>query len=132
MKYSNHIGILAALGLIISCFLPWVYIETIHANITGLNAENTNFGRPGLINIILASVSVFLFLIQKIWSKRLNLLICAFIVAWSVRNFLLVTQCNMGECPIKKPAIYASILFSFLLLLMSMLPKLEIVKKEVN
>lgn len=126
MKYSNHIGIVAALGLIISCFFPWVYIDTIHANISGFNAENTNFGRPGLITITLSSVSILLFLIQKIWSKRVNLFISAFIVSWSIRNYLLVTQCSMGECPTKKLGIYATLLFSFLILIMSLLPKLEI------
>lgn len=126
MKYSKQIGLLAAIGLIIACFFPWVYIESINTTITGINAENTNFGRPGIVSILFALFSISLFTIQKIWSKRVNLFVSTFNFAWSIRNFLLITQCSMGECPEKKLSIYATLICSFLILMMSMLPKMEI------
>ena len=126
MKYSKQIGVIAAIGLIVACFFPWVYIESINTTITGINAQNTNFGRPGLISIIFALFSISLCAIQKIWSKRLNLFVSTFNFAWSIRNFLLITQCSMGECPVKKPAIFATLLFSLIILIMSMVPKMEI------
>ena len=126
MKYSDYIGAAAAIALIIFCFMPWVYIESIQSTISGLNGGATNFGRPGALHIFLCIFSIILFLLPKIWAKRTNLFAVALNFAWSIRNFLLLTQCQMGECPDKRLGIYAVILFSFLMLLMSLLPKLSV------
>ena len=126
MKYSNYIGVVVAILLIGVCFTPWVYIESVHTTVSGLGAANTNFGRPGLINIVLAVLAIILFIIPTMWAKRLNLFVCAFNFAWSVRNYLLITQCEMGECPEKKWGIYALVLLSVLLLVLSFLPKIKV------
>lgn len=130
MKYSAPIGIAAALLLIGLCFLPWVYIESIRTTVTGLKAGGTNFGRPGLLHIIFSVVSIVLFLIPAIWAKRTNLFMGAFNVAWSVRNFFVVTQCELGECPHKFFAIYAIIPAAVLLLVMTMLPDIKLKDKR--
>lgn len=130
MKYSNYIGVAAALTLIIFCFVPWVYIGYIKTIITGVNSSHTNFGRPGAMHIMLAVFSIILFSLHKVWSLRLNLVIVTLNFAWSIRNFLLLTQCESGECPEKRIGIYAIILFSFVLLVMGLLPKLNV--KRLN
>ena len=126
MKYSNYTGAVVAILLIGVCFAPWVYIESIHTTVSGLSAANTNFGLPGLINIVLAVIAIVLFILPTTWAKRLNLFAGAFNFAWSVRNYLLITQCEMGECPEKKWGIYALVLLSVLLLLLSFLPKIKV------
>lgn len=122
MKYSNYIGVIAAAAIVTVCFMPWVYIPSIKTTITGMSADKTNFGRPGLMNIILGITAVVLFIIPRIWAKRINLFIGIFNLAWSVRNFLLITQCELGECPEKKSGIYLLLLLSAVLLLMTFLP----------
>jgi hypothetical protein len=127
MKYSNYIGITSAVGLIACCFIPWVYITSINTVLTGIDTGNTNFGRPGLIHIILSVFSIILFIIHKVWAKRANVFIVALNFAWAIRNFLLITHCELGECPQKRFGIYAIMILSFLLLLMGLFPKLDVI-----
>lgn len=126
MKYSNYIGVAAALALIATCFLPWVYISSIHATITGLDSRLTNYGKPGIIHIVLCVFSIILFLTPKVWAKRTNVIVSSLNFVWAIRNFLVITLCQMGECPEKKPGIYAVIILSFLIMIMAMLPKMEV------
>ncbi|HEX8356278.1 MAG TPA: hypothetical protein VF610_02655 [Segetibacter sp.] len=131
MKYSNYIGVVAALALIACCFVPWVYIAPIKTTITGVSAENTNFGRPGILHIFFAAISIALFLLPRVWAKRANLFVATFNLAWSVRNFLIITHCELGECPEKKMGIYALLILSFLLEIMALLPKIEL-KEDIS
>lgn len=126
MKYSNYIGILAAVALIACCFVPWVYIISIKTTITGVNSGATNFGRPGAIHIILCVFSIILFLLPKVWAIRTNLFTATFNFAWAIRNFLLITHCEMGECPEKRLGIYGVIILSFFILLMALFPKMDV------
>lgn len=126
MKYSNYTGIITAFLLITVCFIPWVYIETVNVVVSGVSAPHTNFGRPGALHIFFAITAIFLFAVQKVWAKRLNLIVGTLNFAWSIRNFLIITQCEMGDCPQKKPGIYAIVIFSFLMFVMTLLPKLEV------
>jgi hypothetical protein len=130
MKYSNYIGTVTAVLLIVACFADWVYVESIHKTISGMNTSTTGLGKPGLVHIVFAAAAIAFFLLPYTWAKRINLFVTALNVAWAIRNFLVVTQCQMGECPQKKFGIYTVIVSSFLLLIMSMLPKLSIVNEH--
>jgi hypothetical protein len=131
MKYSQLIGIIAALGIIAVCFLPWSYIESRDITVTGMSAPNTNFGKPGLMNIIIMSAGILCFATPRIWTKRLNIFLTLFNLAWSIRNYIVVSGCLMGECPVKKPALYMLIVLSAIVLLMAVLPKIEVKRKEI-
>jgi hypothetical protein len=123
MKYSNYIGVVVAIGLVATCFMPWVYISSIQTTITGLKTPQTNFGKPGLINMVLSSLSIILFLTRRIWAKRTNILITALNLAWTARNVLIITQCYAGECPEKQAGIYLMPALSVALFLMALLPE---------
>ncbi|HEX8277094.1 MAG TPA: hypothetical protein VF540_00300 [Segetibacter sp.] len=126
MRYSNYIGIIAAIVLIGCCFLPWVHIDSIKTTITGIRTEPTNFGKPGLLHIFFSFVSIILFLLPAIWAKRTNLFMGAFNFAWSIRNFLLMSHCELGECPHKLLGIYTIIPLAALLLIMTLLPDIKL------
>lgn len=126
MKYSNYIGVLAAIALIVCCFVPWVYIVSIQTTITGADSGHTNFGRPGLMHIIFGVFSILLFLLHKVWAKRTNLFVATLNFAWAIRNFLLITRCELGECPEKRFGIYAVLILSFFMLSMTLFPKMDI------
>lgn len=130
MKYSQLIGILAALALIATCFFPWSYIVSRDITVTGMDATGTNFGKPGLMNIIVSSISILLFATPRIWTKRTNIFFGIFNLGWSIRNFIIVSGCLMGECPEKKPALYLLLVFSVIMMLMTFLPKLELKPKQ--
>jgi hypothetical protein len=129
MKYSNYIGVVIAIGLIIVCYVPWVYIPSIQTVLTGMNTPHTNFGHPGLLNVILSVIAIIFFITPKVWAKRSNIFLVTFNMAWSVRNFVLVTHCELGECPEKRWGIYALMLLSTILLLMALLPKMDVENK---
>lgn len=126
MKYSQTIGVLAALALIGICFLPWSYIAVRNITLTGMNTTGTNFGKPGLLNIILAVISIIFFSVPRIWAKRTNIFICMFGFAWSIRNYILLTTCYLGDCPEKKAGIFLLVTACFIMMLMSFLPKLPV------
>lgn len=129
MKYSQLIGIVAGLALIAACFFPWTFIESRQIWVTGMSAPETNFGRPGLMNIYVTAASIILFAIPRIWAKRANVFFTMFNLAWSIRNFIIVSGCLMGECPVKKPALYVLVALSVIMLAMALLPKLEVKPK---
>lgn len=126
MKNSNYIGIIAAIALIGCCFLPWAYIDSIKSTITGLTTEHTTFGKPGVLHIVFSVFSIILFMVPLVWAKGVNVFIGAFNFAWSIRNFLLVTHCELGECPHKRFGIYAIVFTSLVLMIMTMLPKMKL------
>ena len=132
MKYSNYIGVVAAILLISCCFIPWVYIESINTIITGLKAEHTNYGKPGILHIAFSLLSIIFFLIPTVWAKRTNLFIGAFNFAWGIRNFLLITHCAFGECPHKRFGIYAILLLSIVIMVMTTIPKVELKDEDVK
>ena len=129
MRYSNQLSIVVALLLIAICFVPWVYIAPIDTTITGLHSGKTNLGKPGLMNIIFSSITILMILWPSIWAKRINVFVCSFNFSWAIRNYLLTTQCEMGECPEKRYGIYALLLLSFCLLVLSLFPQFKINKQ---
>lgn len=134
MRYTNQLSILVALLVIAVCFIPWVYIGVIDTTITGWYAGKTNLGKPGLMNIIFSVITIITVLSPSIWAKRINLFICSFNFSWAIRNYLLTTQCEMGECPEKKMGIYALLFLTLLLLISSFFPnlKLNTSSKKIN
>lgn len=130
MKYSQRIGILAAIGVMALCWLPWIFIASRQLTVSGFHAEGTNFGRPGLLHMVFCIVMLVLFTVPAIWAKRTNVFVAAINLAWSVRNYILLSSCLMGECPEKKPALYLLIVFAAIAQVMALLPKLPVPQKK--
>jgi hypothetical protein len=126
VKYSQIVGIVTAIIVIVLCHFPWSIVVERNIVISGMNTKGTDFGRPGLLNIILSIASILLFSLPKVWAKRTNLFIGTIAFAWSIRNYILVTTCYLGECPQKQPALFALVFFSFMTMLMTFFPKLEL------
>ena len=59
----------------------------------------------------------------------LIIFIGAIVFSWSIRNYILVSTCLMGECPVKQPALYALVVAGGVVMLMTLLPKLNSPKK---
>ena len=116
MHKSLWLGTVAAIALVIACFFPWVTIESKHIVISGVSAEGTNYGKPGYFHLMIVAVYLVLLFINRKWSKQINLFVSALNVGWSIRNFFIITACQMGECPQKHMAIYLLIFFSILML----------------
>ena len=124
------IGILSAILLIASCYMPWVLIPSRQLTISGVNATGTNFGKPGYFHFVMAAIYIIFILIPKVWTQRSNLLICAFNLAWAIRNFIIIPTCQMGECPEKKQGLYLALIASALMLVASLFPEIKLKQKD--
>jgi hypothetical protein len=130
MRWMKWTGIIAAIILIMACFLPWVVIPSINSTITGIDAMGTNFGKPGYFHFITIFFFIVFSLVQKIWAKRFNFLVTALNMAWAIRNFYLITMCRAGECPEKKAGIYLILILSVIMLASALLPDLNRDRKK--
>jgi hypothetical protein len=130
MKFSQWIGILAAIVLIISGFTNWTWYPDIHKYFTGFVSENNIYGKPGKIFIYFSSVAILFFAIPRVWAKRWNVFICTLIVAFAIRTFILYTSCYSGVCPVKQPGIWIMIASAAVILLCALLPDLKLKDKS--
>ena len=132
MKYSQLIGCIGVIILAGICYLPWSVIPERNIIVTGMSAPGTQFGKPGVMHLVLGIILFRFFILSKIWSTRLNLVVGAINFAWSIRNFILLSTCYMGECPMKKPGLYLESVFSLLIFIMTFLPDLEPLERTRN
>lgn len=129
MKYSQWIGLAAAVLVIIACYLPWIEIASLSKTLTGMDTAGTNFGKPGKLHIIFCVLASVLFLLPLVWAKRINWLFCALGLAWAVRNFLIYARCEMATCPERQYGLYLVLLGSVIMLLAALFPDMQIVEK---
>src|ERR1700753_1021731 len=106
MKYSQWIGVAAALLLIAACFMPWAYFPDIQKDFTGFFSEKNSYGKPGKVLIFFCVIQLVLFLLPKVWAKRTNILVSAMTIAFAVKSYILYTACYKGICPEKKAGIF--------------------------
>jgi len=126
MRQAKWIGFFAALLLIISCFIPWVFIESKNITISGINARGTNYGRPGFFHLLMSFFFLLFSFIPKVWAKRSNLLVIAMNFAWALRNYFTIAACEGGDCPVKKAGIYMMLLSSVLMMVIAVFPDLKL------
>lgn len=126
MKYSNYLGILAAIVLIVACFIPWAHYPDIDKTFTGFFSEQNRYGKPGKALVFFAVLAIILFIAPKVWAKRLNMVITALALAFSVRCYMLFTACYRGTCPEKETGIYLIVITSFVMIIASVLPDLKL------
>jgi hypothetical protein len=132
MKNSKWIGLAGVVLLVIACMLPWVEIASKNIIVTGLQAAGTNFGKPGLMNLVMSAFATIFFIIPKIWAKRANLFFCGFNLAWGVRNFIIVSTCYSGECPVKQVGLYLLIIATLIMVAAAVLPDLQLKDQPDN
>lgn len=106
MSKAKIFGLLSVAVVIISVFLPWITIESKHLVFTGVSTGASRFGQPGKLTIIVAVITAILLLIPGKVGARFNLFAGSFLIAWSFRNFLLFSRCEMGECPERGIGLY--------------------------
>jgi hypothetical protein len=121
MKYAHWIGCVGCLLLIVGVFQPWIYIPSVQLTISGWHAEGTNFGKPGLVPLVLCSIMAILFLLPKVWAKLVTILLATMQLAWMIRNYILLTTSFIGEVPDKTWVLQSMIPLSLVIILMSFL-----------
>ncbi|ULQ53751.1 hypothetical protein [Flavihumibacter fluvii] len=130
MKYFNQIGAVAALTVILSCFLTWISLPELGIRVSGFVSEGTGFGKPGLMNAIMSGIAFILFLVPAVWAKRANLFFTGFNMAWAIRNYIVMTMCHGGDCPVKETGLYIFLGATILQIIMSVFPYLPLEEKN--
>lgn len=126
MKFSKWIGVIAAIALIVVCFMPWTYHADVQKNFTGFFSEKDAYGKPGKFLIIFSVISILLFIVPKIWAKRTNLFVTGIMLAYAIKTYIMYTSCYNAYCPEKKAGIYLVVLLSVIQFVMSLFPDVKI------
>ncbi len=126
MRYMKWIGPATAVLLIVSCFIPWVFIESRNITVSGIDTTGTNFGKPGYFHFLMTGIFLLFSFIQKIVFKRANLLITALNLGWAIRNYFIISVCQGGDCPVKKTGIYLMLIASILMLVSALFPDMKL------
>lgn len=92
--------------LLVSCFLPWVSIESRGITITGVETTGTLYGKPAYFHFFWVGLYLCVLLFNNVWARRVAMVFAAFNLAWAARNFLLLPACQMGECPVRRIGLY--------------------------
>ena len=132
MKIMKWMGVAAAIILVAACFLPWVVIESKDIVVTGVESTGTAFGKPGYFHFIFAGLYLLLVLINRVWSKRVNIFVSGFNVAWAVRNFMIISICYGGECPIKQSGLYIMLISSIAMLISVLFSDAAVKEKTIE
>jgi phosphatidylglycerophosphate synthase len=125
VKYLHWLGIIACITLIVSCFLPWVYYADINQNFTGFYSYKNQYGRPGKFLVALGAVALLFMLLPKVWAKRANLFICALLLAYAVKSYILFSSCYNNYCPQKLFSLYLMVFCTVIMLVAAIFPKMK-------
>src|ERR1700683_5495031 len=130
MKYSQWIGIAAALLLIAGCFMPWAYFPELGKDFTGFFSEKNIYGRPGKVLIFFSGVEILLFAVPRVWAKRANIFVTVLAIAFAIKSYILYTSCYGGICPDKKVGVFVVLGSAIITLLAALLPDLPVRTEE--
>ena len=132
MRYLKWIGIGAAILLLASGFLPWITIESKNLIITGTETSGTSFGKPAYFHYLMVILFLTCSVVQRIWAKRLNLLITALNLAWAIRNFFIIAGCSGGECPQREAGLWLVLISSILMLFSAFFPDMKVPARKIS
>jgi len=134
-RVSHFVGILACVAIIGACFLPWCHYNNINETFTGFNVTRFStgnyYGRSGRVITIFSSIILLLMMVKKVWAKRINLFMAALLFAYCIRTYIIFTSALFEGEVEKKAGIYLIIIFSAIIMISAVFPKIEL-KKESN
>jgi hypothetical protein len=114
MGWKNWLGLAACIVLIGSCFMHWTFYPDLQKHFTGFFTEKNYYGRPGLLLSFVAGFGILSYLLNKVWSYRLNLIFSAIGMAYAIKSYLLYTSAYDGYVPTKEAGIFIMLLAALL------------------
>lgn len=122
MKYSQIAGIVSAAALMLSGRLHWAWYPDLRTYFTGFVSRGDIYGKPGAVFIFFAIISIVLFAFPTVWAKRGNIFLCAVIVAYAIKSFILYSACYRGICPEPQIGLWLMMGSSVAMLLCALFP----------
>jgi hypothetical protein len=130
MKYSQWIGMAAALLLVAASFMPWAYFPDLGKEFNGFFSEQNRYGRPGKVLIFFSAAMIVFYAIPKVWAKRTNMILAVFNIAYVIRCYILFSACYRGGCPEKRAGIFLVLGAGVLMAAAALLPDLPVKQEE--
>ena len=128
-KILHYLAIVATLAIIATCFIPWVHYNNIDVTFNGYNvkkfATGVYYGRAGIIITIFAVISLLFTLMPSIVAKRVNMFLCALLVAYTLRTYVIFTGSLFDGEVTKLAGIYLIVFLSFVMVICSVFPYLK-------
>ena len=128
-KLLHYTSIFSCIALIATCFIPWVHYNNIDVTFNGYNvkrfATGVYYGRAGIVITILVGISLLFTLMQSVVAKRINMFLCAILVAYTLRTFVIFTGSLFDGEVTKLAGIYLIVLLSFVMVICSVFPYLK-------
>jgi hypothetical protein len=121
-RYSKWITLLAAVMMVIACYLPWAFYPDLNKSFNGFFSENNIYGKPAKLLISFALFNVVAQFVNAVFMKRANLLLMAFGFAYAIKSYIVYAECYKGYCPQKQIGLYLMVVASAILLITSVLP----------
>jgi hypothetical protein len=128
MKYSKYVGALGVVLLVVSCFLPWYFLEWRNLTVTGMDA--VQFGKPAYWHFVFAAFYFVFTFIPRIWAKQWNVFFAAINCAWTARNFFALAICSGGECPQRQAGIWLLVAAALIMLFTSLFPDVKLPQEK--
>lgn len=134
-KILHWVGLTACILLIVSCFVPWTYYPVLNETFTGFNAKSfpngTYYGKPGYFIVTITLIIIALMLIPRVWAKRINLFLSAFLIAYVLSKSHIFTNSLFKDEVVEKPGIFLIVINSSIIMISSLFPNLKI-KEEIK
>ena len=125
-KYFHYVALITCIALIAVCFMPWVHYNSIDQTFTGYNvtkfATGVYYGKAGIIITGFATLILILKLLKGTVAKNANLFVCALLVAYTIRTYILFTGSLFEGQVIKYAGIYLIVVLSVVLLVCGLFP----------
>ena len=132
MKYYKLVGLSVCVLLIVSCFLPWAYYADLNKTFNGFMSEKNSYGKPGIFFTFFAITSFVLICINKIWAKRVLIIVSALTIGYLIKTYILFTSCYNAYCPEKRPGLYLLILSCIVLMIVSIFPDVKLTNTQIE
>jgi hypothetical protein len=74
----------------------------------------------------MSTIAAVFFLLPYEMAKRSNVFFCAVNLAWALRNFILLSICQAGECPEKQTGLYLYLVASIIIMICALFPDIKL------
>ena len=110
MTFSQKLGLVSCILILASLFFNWAWYPDIEKYFTAFFSENNYYGKPGKLLMFFAITGIVFYLINKVWTQRLNLIFSALCMAYAIKTYLLYTSGYDGYVPDAQAGIYLMLL----------------------
>jgi hypothetical protein len=106
MTFSQKIGLVSCVLLLVSLFLNWTWYPDIEKYFTAFFTENNYYGKPGKALAFFAVTGIGCYAYSKPWTQRLNLIFGGLCTAYGIKTYLLFSSGYDGYVPEPQWGIY--------------------------